>query len=69
MIDAGLLCRLVKLHHAVHLPVIGDGDGVHAELLHFVYQFAHTARAVQQAVLRMHMQVRETLPHAVASFR
>ena len=66
-LDARLFRRLVKLHDAVHLPVVSDGDSVHAEFFHFVDQFADAACTIQQTILRMHMQVRKMILHAVAS--
>ena len=57
--NTGVLARLVKLHRAVQHAVVGDGAGVHAQLLHALDQLLDPARAVQQAVFRMQMQVRE----------
>ena len=58
-LDAGLDGRLVELRAAVHVAVIGDGDGGHAELLGPRAQLVDARRAVEQGVLRMHVQVHE----------
>ena len=67
-LDARLFGRLVKIHTAVHNTVVGDGNGGLAQLLHAVKQLVNAARAVQQTVLRVYMQMGK-LPfsHALSS--
>ena len=55
----GSLRRLVEVDHAVHDAVIRDRNGVLAQLLDPVHQPPDPARAVQQAVFRMQMQMDE----------
>ena len=53
------LRRAVEVDHAVHVAVVGDGDGLLPDLLHARHDVADAARAVEQAVFRMHMQMHE----------
>ena len=58
-LDAGLDGRLVELRAAVHVAVIGDGNCGHAELLGPRAELADARRAIEQRILRMHVQVHE----------
>ena len=49
----------VELHRAEHVAVVGDGDGVHAELLHPLEQALNAISAVKQRVLRVQMEMCE----------
>ena len=60
-LDAGLFGRLVKLHAAVHHPVVGAGDGGLAALLDPLHQPVDPAGAVQQAVLGVDVQMDKAL--------
>ena len=51
------LAGLVKIDHAVHHAVVGDGQRILAERLGARDQLVDARRAVEQAVLRMHMQM------------
>jgi len=57
--------RGVKFYSAVHVAVIGDGEGVHAVLLALVEQVVEAAGAVEQGIMRVHVQMNElrTLGH------
>ena len=55
--DALGLGRAVEVQHAVHHAVIGDGAGLHAQLLQPLHQRLDAARAVQQRIFRVQMQV------------
>ena len=61
---------LIKVHHAVHHAVVGDGARVHAQRLHAVKQVADAVRAVQQTVFGVHVKMckhgRPSFPHAAA---
>ena len=57
--NARLLTGGVELHRAVKHAVIRTGAGVHAQLLHAPDQPPDAARAVQQAVFRVQMQMRK----------
>ena len=46
---------LIEVDDAVHCPVIGDGNGSLAQLLHPAHELFDPARAIQQAVFRMNM--------------
>ena len=50
----------VKVHRAVHNAVVCDGAGRLPHLLYLLRQVAYPARAVQQAVFRMHMQMHKS---------
>ena len=56
-LDARLFCRLVELQAAVHDAVVGAGNGGLSALLYPVHQLVDAAGSVQEAVLRMDMQV------------
>ena len=58
-LDAVRLGLGVEVDRAEHVAVIGDRDGVHPELLHLGEQVLHADRAVEQAVLRVQMEVGE----------
>ena len=60
-LDAGLFGRLVKLHAAVHHPVVGAGDGGLAALSDPLHQPVDPAGAVQQAVLGVDVQMDKAL--------
>ena len=49
--------RLIKIHHAVHDAVIGDGDRLLPKLTGTANQPLDTAGAVEQAVFTVHMQM------------
>ena len=72
-LDARLFGCLVELHTAVHDTVVGAGDGILAALLHPVHQLVDAAGTVQQAVLRVDVQmdkrpgIRGGFTHAFAS--
>ena len=55
--DARVLAGAVKVHHAVHHAVVGDGAGVHAQLLQARHEGLDGAGAVQKAVFRVQVQV------------
>ena len=55
--DARVLAGAVKVHHAVHHAVVGDGAGVHAQLLQARHEGLDGAGAVQEAVFRVQVQV------------
>ena len=54
-VDIMLFARLVKIHRAVHGPVVGHGDRVHAELLDALHKRVDAASAVKQRILGMDM--------------
>ena len=75
-LDARFLGRLVKLYAPVHHAVVGAGNGGLTALLHPVHQLVDAAGAVQQAILRMDVEVDKVSPllvvfagfgHAVSS--
>ena len=51
---------LIKIHHAVHDPVIGDRCAVHAQLLHAADVVLNLVGTVQKAVFRMCVQMNKT---------
>ena len=55
--DAGILAGAVKVHHAVHHAVVGNGAGVHAQLPEAGDEGLDGAGAVQEAVFRVQVQV------------
>ena len=52
-LDPGGLGGFVEIDAAVHDPVVGDGNGGLAQLLHPVHQAVDAAGPVQEAVLTM----------------
>ena len=63
-LDPRLRHRGIEINRAVQYAVVGDRARIHAELLQPFYQRGNPARAVQQAVLRMQMQMRKA--HSVS---
>ena len=59
-LDPVLFRRAVKIDHAVHDAVVGDGDGLLPLPAHGFHQAADPAGSVQQAVFRMKMQMNES---------
>ncbi len=57
--DALAQALLVKIHHAVHHAVIRDGQRLHAQFLCSGDQRLYAARAVQQRVFGVQVQVRK----------
>ena len=56
-IDARLPGRPVKINDAEHDAMVGDGTAVHAQLLYPLNALFDLIRTVQQAVLRVDMQM------------
>ena len=65
-VDAPLPGGLIKVHHPIHDPVVGDGAAVHAQALNLIQQRFNAAGAVQQAIFGMQMQMGK---HGVSSER
>ena len=55
----GLLALAVELDGPVQVAVVGDGHGVHARALDVLDQLRDAAGAVEQAVVRVAVQVNE----------
>ena len=69
-IDAVGGAFLVKLDRAEEIAVIGHGDRVHAERLGQLHQLRHAARAVEQAVMRVAMEMnKRSIGHDARSFK
>jgi hypothetical protein len=49
--------RLKKMHGAVNVAVIGDGDSLLADAGDAVYELFHVARSVEERVIRVQMEV------------
>ena len=60
------LCLLIESDRTIHDTVIGDGNRIHPKFLCASDQLLDTARAVQQTVFRMHMQMSKG--HSVPPF-
>ena len=58
-LDARLVCGLVKVDRPAHVPVVGDGDGGHSELLYPVYQNGDFGASVEYGIVCVHVQVYE----------
>ena len=56
-LHALLLCLFVEVDDAVHGAVVGDGDAVHAERFRRLDEFLDAARTVEQAELRVDMEM------------
>ena len=56
-LDPGGLGGLVEVHRAVHDPVVGDGHGGLAQVLHPLHQVGDAAGPVQEAVFRVYVEV------------
>ena len=68
-LDARRLGRAVKVDHAVHHAVVGDGNGVLPQLLDALHQLIDAAGAVEQAVFRMNVQMYKCHTYSSASVR
>ena len=66
-LDARLFGGLVKLDDAVHAAVVGDGHSLLPQRLHPVHQLPDPAGPVQQAVLRVHVQMYKAHPCSLLS--
>ena len=67
-IDSRLFALLVKLHRAVKVAVVGEGQGIHAVFLGMLDQLGNAVGAVEQAVMAMAMQMNEaTIRHGWCS--
>ena len=64
-VNAALFRLGIKIHHAIHHAVVGDGAGVHAQLFNAVEQWADAVCAVQQAVFGMQVKMCES--HVICS--
>lgn len=56
-LHALLLCLFIEVDDAVHGAVVGDGDAVHAERFRRLDEFLDAARTVEQAELRVDMEM------------
>ena len=56
-LNAGRLCRLVKIDHAVHDAVIGHRERCLSQLLRALNELRNFSRAVEQRILRVYVQV------------
>ncbi len=56
-LDALLLGFFIKVDDAKHNAVVGNGAGIHAQLLYRCNQLADSGGAIQQAVFCMYMQM------------
>jgi precorrin-6B methylase 1 len=65
-LDAYLLGRGVELDRSVHIAVIGHGDSRLAELMRPLQDIRELISSIQEAVLRMKMEVNE-LRHAAST--
>ena len=59
-LDARILHGGIEVDAAVHHAVVGDGTGGHAKRLDALDELWNAARAVQQGIFRVQMQVGET---------
>ena len=55
--DARFFGRLIEFHHAIHHAVVRDGAGRHAQRLEPFHQRIDGSRAVEQAILRVQVQM------------
>ncbi len=60
---APFLRGLVEIHGAVHHAVVGDGHRGHAAFRREVHEPRDAARAVQQAVFAVHMEMNKQVSH------
>ncbi len=63
------LAALIELERPVQIAVVGEGQGVHAQLLGPLQQAGDFAGTVQQAVVAMAVQMGERLRHRKSSVR
>ena len=55
--NARFLGRFIKLNGPKHIAMVRNGHGIHAALAHRIHQAIDAAKAIQQTVLCMHMEV------------
>jgi hypothetical protein len=58
-LHVGVLALLVEVDGAVHVAVVGEGHGLHAQGLHPRHQLLHANRAVEHGVLGVNVEVNE----------
>ena len=51
------LCLLIKSYGTVHNAVVGNGDRIHPKFLRAPDEFLDPTRAIQQTILRMHVEM------------
>jgi hypothetical protein len=59
-LHAGLLRLGVEVDRAEHVAVVGHRDRIHPEAAHLREQILHADRAIEQAVLRVEVEMRES---------
>ena len=59
-IDAGLFCLFIKIDHAVHDAVIGNGRCRHAEFFDPAYVLGDLIGTVQERILRVDVKMRKS---------
>ena len=67
-----LAAGVIEIYHAVHYAVIGYGERIETELISAVDKIAYSGGAVQKAVFRMNVKMREahsSSPFLVFSLR
>src|SRR5262249_38311945 len=66
-IDAGRPALAVKLDGPVEVAMIGQGDGVHAELLGLLDQLGDAIGAIEKAIVTVAMEMYEGTSHSSKS--
>ena len=67
-LDALVLGGAVELHGAAQRAVVGERHGGHAELVGPPHEVFHTAGAVEQRVLAVHVEMNEWGAHGCLGF-
>ena len=64
-LDARMLfCTVEELLDAVHVPVVGDGHGIHSKFFHPVKKFLDGRKTVQDGILCMNVEMYELCHNA-----
>ena len=58
-IEPALFAFLIELDGSVEVAVVGDGQGVHAELFGLLHELGDSVEPVEHGVVRVQVQVRE----------
>jgi len=61
--DVVLFCGQIELYRGIHVAMVGEGNGFHAQFFCPFYQVLDPAHAVEQAEFRMGMKVYKVVRH------
>src|ERR1700751_3829169 len=67
-LNSGLLRRLIKLDHSIHVAMVGNGNRRHPVFDRFFHQVRDPDRAVQKRVFSVQVEMNERVSHVTEKF-